>query len=65
MERTMSRTDTKQSAQDKLMQRLADALLLAAEDGEPIEMLDEMRRQAARIGKLFGYTSWPGIGRQF
>jgi hypothetical protein len=59
----MTKTEIKQQAQDAIMQRLADSLLIADEQGDDAQVIDEMRRQAARIGKLFGYRSWPGIGQ--
>jgi hypothetical protein len=53
----------KEAAQDAIMQRLADMLLIASEEEETPRMIEEIRKQAIRVGKMFGYTSWPGIGQ--
>ena len=58
----MSRTAIKHQAQDIIMQKLADALLTSEEAHEDSAIVDEMRVQAIRIGKVFGCTAWPGIG---
>lgn len=60
---TPSKTDTKHAAQAILMQRVADALLVASEDGTSEAIQTAMRTEAKRIGKMFGYLSWSGIWR--
>ena len=40
---------------------LSNGVLVAMERGENPEMIEEMKRQALRVGKMFGYESCPGL----
>jgi hypothetical protein len=53
----------REKAQDELMEGLANAVLMARERGDNPAVIQEMLKQAARIGRLFGYESWSGLGQ--
>jgi hypothetical protein len=60
----MTKTEAKHAAQAAIMHGI-EAAIFNASEGEhkeqPPEVLSAMYEQAARVGKLLGYASWPGI----
>lgn len=61
------RKEIREKAQNELMHALANAILIVEEtggyglnEGNPV-LAEAMRKQAARVGRLFGYESWQGI----
>ncbi len=56
------RTKAKQDAQETLMQAMITPIEYAGDYGYTAEQVEEMRIQARRVAKLFGYTSYPGLG---
>lgn len=62
----MTKTAIKHSAQDSLLQGMANMILAVEEGcyGTPDEAeLAEMRKQAQRVMKLFNVTEFNGLGR--
>ena len=62
----MTKTELKHSAQDDLLQGMANAILAESEGafGAPDETkIEEMRKQAKRVMKMYGISFMPGIGR--
>ena len=59
----MTKTETKHAAQDEIMHSVANAILIAQENSESPEIINEMKVQARRAMKLYGYTEWPGISK--
>lgn len=49
------------AGQDLIMQSIANGLLLSKESGEDETVIEVARVLAERIGRRFGYESWPGI----
>jgi len=58
----MTKTEIKQTAQDYLLQGLANAISMETNDADDPAVLEAMRGQARRVLKMFGYDSFPGIG---
>jgi hypothetical protein len=58
----MTKTEIKQTAQDYLLQGLANAISMETNDADDPAVLEAMRGQARRVMKMFGYDSFPGIG---
>lgn len=56
----MTKTEQKHAAQDRLLGRMADAILCAEETGDT-DMAAEMRQQAQRVMRLFGVTQFNGL----
>ena len=59
----MTKTKIKHTAQDEIMHWIANAVLIAEEEDKPQAVIDEMRNQARRAMKLYGYTEWAGISK--
>ena len=59
----MTKTEIKHVAQDEIMHWIANAILTAEEGGKPLAIINEMKAQAQRAMKLYGYTEWPGISK--
>ena len=58
----MTKTETKHTAQDFLIDGMLNAILAENEAYEPDqELIDEMRRQAIRVCNLFNIPSKPGL----
>ena len=57
----MTTKDQKELAQKRIMKSISFSLLtaIAVSDEERAAFLE----QAARVGRLFGYTSFPGLGK--
>ncbi len=58
----MTRTETKQKAQDELMSAMQIAFARAHDEGTSDDLAAEMSSQMARVEKLFGYD--PGSWRR-
>jgi len=56
----MTKTEQKHAAQDRLLGRMADAILCAEEAGDA-DMAQAMRREAQRVMCLFGVTQFNGL----
>jgi cytosine/adenosine deaminase-related metal-dependent hydrolase len=54
--------EVKEQAQDAIMHALANGVLGSRESNESDEKIQEMLNQASRVGKMFGYKNWPGLG---
>ncbi len=57
----MDKTEIKHDALENLMQSIAEALVIAQENGESTEVQKEMKKQAKRIMKFLGYSEFSGI----
>ena len=59
-----TRTYLKHQAQNEIMAFATQAILCEREShgGPDLALVAEMEKQAHRVGKLFGYTSYPGLG---
>lgn len=60
-----ARTALKDTAQNDLLRGMVNAILTHEEGayGAPDEaVIEEMRAQARRVMKLFGFESYPGLG---
>lgn len=58
----MTRTEIKEKAQNEVLAGVANALLAAVENDFEPHIIEEMREQALRVMKFFGFVSYPGIG---
>lgn len=59
----MTTKDQKEFAQSRIMATIAGYISQMIDQKEDNDEIEAITKQAIRVGKLFGYTSFPGIGK--
>lgn len=57
----MKKRQIKEHAQDEIMHSIVGCILATTESNENQQTIDEMKKQAIRVARFFGYNSWHGL----